>query len=546
MRSQISTRGWYRVLALLLGLALVAAACGDDDTGGDAAPDDTSDETTSSTTEPEEAAEITPGGELTFGTESDVASLEPGVAAQPADKVITLGIFDPLVSFDEDNEFVPYLAETVESNEAADVWTIKLREGVLFHDGTPLNADAVVKHFQRLQDPAVACPCLDSVEIIASMDMPGGPEGLEVVFNLNEPNVAFENLIAGSSGYIPSPTAIAELGDDFKTRPVGTGPFRLEQFTPGDRVVLTKFEDYWQTDENGIQLPYLDKLTFIPIPDTGQRMAALEAGDIDIFHTADSGTVARAEEQGFNTQKISGSSSTIILMNQSKPPFDDVRARTALAKVINREVMNERVYDGVRTPSFSAFATDSPFFNPDALIPDFDPDGAAALVEELGGLSFSLVCIPTPESEQLLQIVKQFGEQAGMSITLETQEQGAFVNRIFSKGGDYEAACFRNNHFVEPDQIRAGLTTDDAGNLVFYSNPQVDQLLQEGRSTSDLEERIAIYSEIQEITAEEIPSIPLLYDLFGNVYTDAVGSPPPGEANSLGAIKPGFLYRTDQ
>ena len=533
------------MLALLLGLAMVAAACGDDDTEG-AAPDDTSGDTSSSTTEAEEPAEITPGGELTFGTESDVASLEPGVAAQPSDKVITLGIFDPLVSFNEDNEFEPYLAETVESNEAADQWTIKLREGVVFHDDTPLNADAVVKHFDRLKDPATACPCLDSVKPITSMDMPDGPEGLTVVFNLEEPNVAFENLIAGSSGYIESPTAVASLGADFKTKPVGTGPFKLEQFTPGDRVVLTKFDKYWQKDDNGVQLPYLDKLTFIPIPDTGQRLAALEAGDIDIFHTADSGTVQQAEEAGFNTQRISGSSSTIILMNQSKPPFNDVKARTALAKVINREAINERVYGGVREPSLSAFATDSPFYNEEALIPDFDPEGAAKLVEELGGLEFSLVCIPTPEADQAFQIVKQIGEQAGMKISLETQEQGAFVNRIFSKGGDYEAACFRNNHFVEPDQIRAGLTTDDAGNLVFYSNPRVDELLEEGRATSDTEERVDIYDEVQEIIAEEIPSIPLLYDLFGNIYTDAVGSPPPGEANSLGAIKPGFLYRTDQ
>lgn len=545
MRTQISARRWYRVLALLLGLALVAAACGDDD-GGDAAPEDTSGDSSSSTTEAEDPAEITPGGELTFGTESDVASLEPGVAAQPSDKVITLGIFDPLMSFNEDNEFVPFLAETMEPNEAADQWSLKLREGVTFHDGTPLNADAVVKHFDRLKDPATACPCLDSVAIITSMEMPDGPEGLTVEFMLDAPNVAFENLLAGSSGYIESPTAVAEMGDNFKTSPVGTGPFKLAQFTPGDRVVLEKNPDYWRQDDNGVQLPYLDKITFIPIPDTGQRLAALEAGDIDIFHTADSGTVAQAEEAGFNTQRISGSSSTIILMNQSKPPFDDVRARTALAKVINREVINERVYGGVRVPSLSAFATDSPYYNGDALLPDFDPEGAAELVEELGGLDFSLVCIPTPEAEQAFQIVKQFGEQAGMSIELQTQEQGAFVNRIFSKGGDYEAACFRNNHFVEPDQIRSGLKTDDAGNLVFYSNERVDELLEEGRAVAEFEERKAIYDEIQEIISEEIPSIPLLYDLFGNVYTDAVGSPPPGEANSLGAIKPGFLYRTDQ
>ncbi len=549
MRSQISTRRVYRLLALLLGLALVAAACGgDDDTGGDASPDptDAPDESTDSTDPPVDPSTITPGGELIFGTESDVASLEPGVAAQPADKVITLGIFDPLVSFDENNEFVPYLAESVEPDETAAIWTIVLREDVTFHDDTPLNADAVVKHFDRLKDPATACPCAEAVSIIESMEMPDGPDGLTVVVNLDAPNVAFENLIAGSSGYIESPTAVAALGADFKTAPVGTGPFELTQFTPGDRVVLTKNADYWGTDDNGTQLPYLDKITFIPIADSSQRLSALEAGDIDIFQTADSGTVATAEEQGFTAQKISGSSSTVILMNNSKPPFDDVRARQALAHVTNREVMNERVYRGVRTPAFSTFATDSPFFNEEVEPFMFDLEKAEALVDELGGLSFSLVCIPTPESDQLLQIQKQFGEQAGMSITLESQEQGAFVNRIFGKGGDYEAACFRSNQFVEPDQIRASLTTDDGGNVTFYSNARVDELLEQGRATADFDERKAIYDEVQEITAEEVPAITLNYDLFGNVYTDGVGAPPPGEANSLGAIKPGLLFRTDQ
>jgi peptide/nickel transport system substrate-binding protein len=546
VRSQISTRGWYRVLALLLGLALVAAACGDDDTGGDdAAPDDTSGES-STTTEGVDPASITPGGEITFGTESDVASLMPGVAAQPADKVITLGIFDPLVSFNDDNEFVPFLAESVEPNEAADEWTVTLREGVTFHDDTPLNADAVVKHFEYLKDPANACPCLDQANQIASMETPDGPEGLTVVLTLGEPNVAFENFLAGSSGYIPSPTALASMGDDFQTSPVGTGPFMMERFVPGDRVVLVKNPNYWGTDEAGNQLPYLDRITFVPIPDAGQRLAALQAGDIDMFQTATSDVIVQAEEAGFNAQKISGSSSTVVLLNHSKPPFDDVKARTAIAKIINRDVMNERVYGGVRVPALSAFAPDSPYLNEDAGVPEFDMEGATALVEELGGLEFSLVCIPTPESEQLLQIVKQFGEQAGMSITLETQEQGAFVNRIFGKGGDYEAACFRTNHFVEPDQIRASLTTDDAGNLIFYSNPEVDALLEEGRSTADVEERQRIYGEIQEITGEDVTAIPLLYDLFGNVYTDEVGPPPPGEANSLGAIMPGYLYRTDQ
>lgn len=531
LRARASRR---RTAAVLVALGLAAAACGGGGDDGDASR------------EPTEAPERSPrkGGELTMATESGVASLEPGVAAQPADKVITLGIFDPLMTY-EDGELVPFLAESLEPNDDLTTYEMSLRPDVTFHDGTPLDADAVVKHFDRLKDPATQCPCQALVSIIESMEVPDGGDGLAVTFHLTDPSVAFADLLAGSSGYVESPTAVAALGADFKNKPVGTGPFRLTEFTPGERVVLTAYEGYWGEDEDGIQLPYLDKLTIVPIPDSGQRVTALETGRIDLFQTADSKTVAQAERKGFAAQKISGSSSTVLLFNNAKAPFDDVRARQAVAYAMDKDLLNQRLYDGVREPSYSAFATDSPYFEEDAQSPRFDLAKAKQLVQDLGGLQFTIDCIPTPEADGILQLVKQMGEAAGMKITLKTQEQGAYVNRIFSKAGDYEAACFRTAHFIEPDAWRPGLTTGDTANVVFYSNPEVDRLLDEARQTADVDRRKDLYGQAQVITAKEVPALTTLYDLFGNVYdADVVGPPPPGEANSLGAIKPGLLYRT--
>ena len=534
---------WLRLMALLLGLFLVAAACGgDDDTagsdGGDEGTDEATDEGTDSD-EPQRDPEV--GGELVFAAEADVQNLSPGQAIQPTDRVIALGIYDPLTTW-IDGKLEPYLAESFDFNDALDQWTIVLREGVVFHDDTPLNADAVVKHFLRLQDPATACPCKTEADNIASMDMPDGPEGLTVVFNLKTPDVAFSDYLAGSSGFIESPTAAAS-GLNFAQNGVGTGPFKFQEYKSGDRTVLVKWPKYWQKDENGVQLPYLDKFTVVPIADAGQRVTALETGEIDMFQSAATDTVIDAEERGFATQKISGSSSTIILFNHSKPPFDDVKAREAVAHAIDRDLINERVYGGVREPSYSGFATDSAYFNPDAEAPQYDPERARELVEELGGLEFTLSCIPTPEAEEILNIVKAQGEEVGMKIELETQEQAAYVTRIVAKGGDYEAGCFRSSHFIEPDAIRDGLTTDNNANYLFYSNPELDQLFEEGRQTAVFEERKEIYDQVQVILAEDVPLITTLYDLFGNVYDDTrAGPPPPGEANSLGAIKPGFLY----
>jgi len=354
--------------------------------------------------------------------------------------------------------------------------------------------------------------------------------------------VAFADYLSGSSGYIESPTAAAK-GYNFKTGGVGTGPFKFTEYKAGERTVLTAWDKYWYKDENGIQLPYLDKLTVVPIADAGQRVTALETGEIDMFQSAASDTVVQAEKKGFAAQKISGSSSTIILFNNAKPPFNDVRARQAVAYAIDKDLINKRAYDGVRVPSYSGFAIDSPYYNKDAQTPHYDPDKARKLVDELGGLEFTLVCIPTPEADEILNIIKALGEDVGMKIKLESQEQGAYVNRMFSKGGDYEAGCFRSSHFIEPDAIRPGLTTGDTGNLVFYSNKEVDKLLDEARQTADFETRKEKYFKVQEITAKDVPLLTTLYDLFGNVYDDSrAGPPPPGEPNSLGAIKPGFLY----
>jgi peptide/nickel transport system substrate-binding protein len=527
-----------RAAALALALALAAAACGGDDSSSSSSGD----KSTDSTEQPDRSPRK--GGELTIGTESDVASLDVGVAAQPADKDITLGIFDPLTTY-KDGKVVPNLAESLTASDDLTTYDMALRKGVTFHDGTPLNADAIVKHFDRLKDPATGCPCQSLVSTIQSMDTPDGPTGLKVVFHLATPNVAFPDLLAGSSGYIESPTAVAKYGADFKNHPVGTGPFTLAEYTPGERVVLTAYPGYWQKDDDGIQLPYLDKVTFVPIADSGQRVTALKTGTIDMFQTADSATLAQATKDGFAAQKISGSSSTVILFNNSKPPFNDVRARQAVAYAVNKDVINERIYSGVREPSYSSFATDSPYYNKDAGTPKYDLDKAKQLVEDLGGLKFTLECIPTPEATQILQLVKQMGEQAGMQIELKTQEQGAYVNRIFGKGGDYQAACFRTAHFIEPDAWRPGIYTGDTGNLVFYSNKKVDQLLDHARQTADFDERKADYFEAQKITGEEVPALTTLYDLFGNVYNkDKVGPMPEPEANSLGAIKPGLLYVT--
>lgn len=529
----------YRIIAISLVVASVGVpgACSDDRTTGE--------ETTTNTTTTE-GPDIEPveGGELVFAVD-EVATLAPGEVAQASETLIALGIYDPLTTY-VDGKIAPFLAESIESNEELTQYSVTLREGVAFHDDTPLDADAVVKHFDRLKHPATACRCFATLGQITSMETPDGPGGRTVIFNLATPSVTFPDLLAGSSGYIESPTSVAG-GLDLRTGGVGSGPFMLTESSPGERFVLEANPNYWGKDDEGTPLPYLDRLTVVPMPDSEARLTALAAGAIDILQTTDSKTIKQAEDTGMTVQKLTGSSSTTLLFNNAKPPFDDLRARRAVAYSIDKSIINARGYEGVRSPSHSDFDLDSPYYNPEAGTPQYDPEQARTLVDELGGLRFTITCVSTPETNLVMELFKEFGEAAGMEITLEVVERSVFGMRVRDQTGQYEAACYRSSHFIEPDAIRPGLTTGDGGNLVFYSNNEVDQLLDEARRASDFEERKARYFRVQEITAAEVPLLTTVYDLFGNVYNGLrVGPPPPGEPNTQGAIKPGLLYATNR
>ena len=556
------------VAVALISLAFVAAACGSTKSADApttvattaatattaapapattvAKPVETTAQTAITTAPPAPTTTVAPadkpvlGGELRVGLESAVSTLDPSQQlAQPADKIIALSIYDPLVSFDKDNKFIPFLAESVTAADDLKSWTVVLRKGIKFQDGTDLNADAVVKHWLRMADPATKSPWATS----ASQQKPTKKDDSTIVFNMDAANVGFINDLTSAMGFIPSPTAVEKDPVGFGLAPVGTGPFKLTKFEAGGDVTVEKNTAYWRKDDSGGALPYLDKITYKPIPDTSKRLQALQNGELDLINTADTNTVVAAEKAKLKVQRVTGSSSTNLLFNNSKPPMNDPLVRQAVAYATNRDDINQIVYQGARVPAYSVFATNSPYFNPAATQPKFDLAKAKELVKQYGKpLTIKLECIPTPEAAQIFDVVKTQWEAAGIKVDYKEQEQGAYVGRIFGKVGDYDTACFRTNQFVEPDQIRSGYATDDKSNLIFYSNPEVDKLFNDGKATADFTKRKAAYDKIQEILVKDVPGIVLVYDLAGNISSQNVYGIPNPEASALGAIKLATVY----
>ena len=520
-----------RIAMVLLVPVLASGAC----TSGDRSRPD------AATTTDAMVPRITPGGELVLGLEAEVRTLAPGEAARPSEVTIALGIYDPLMTY-VDGKVEPHLAQKVESSDDLTEHVITLRDDVTFHDGTPLDASAVVRHFERLKDPATRCPCFAEIAQISSMATPDGPDGLTVVFNLATPNVAFPDLLAGPSGYIESPAATT-AGIDLAVDGVGTGPFELESHEVGVRTVLVANPDYWDTDAEGTRLPYLDKLTLVPMRAGEDGLKALTTGAIDILQTIDLKTVRQAEAAPVGVQKITSSASPILLFNNAAPPFHDERARRAVAYAVDKSVINERVYEGVSLPSYSLFDHRSGYFNSSANAPSYDPERAAQLVDELEGLRFTITCPDSREADVVMPIIEELGEAAGMDISVEIVDGAAFDDRVRGLTGRYEAACYRSPDFVDPDALRPALTTDDFGNLAFFSNDEVDELFDLASRTTDFHARREHYFRVQEILAEEMPLLTTVYDLQANIYDDArVGRPPDAEPGTQGAIKPGLLY----
>jgi len=441
----------------------------------------------------------------------------------------------------EDGKYAGVLATDWTNSEDLKTWTFTLREGVEFTDGAAFNADAVVTHFNRLKDPATACTCKPTVDLITSVKATGE---YEVEFVMSEPNAFFPSVLAGAEGFIASPKAIEEYGPDYNRHPTGTGPFSLESY---DSLVLKKNPNYWQKDDEGRQLPYLDEIKIEPIPDAKVRLQSLQSGDIDILQTADTGTVVDAVKGGeFKLQKVTGSSATTAIFNMTREPFKDKRLRQASALGFNRDRLNNVLYQGSRQHAYSPFAADSPFASKKYQFPKRDVAAAKKLVAEAkadgADLSYTTSCIATTEAREGLAITQQGGKEIGFDITNEFLDQGAYVNKVLGPEHEFIAGCFRQAQIADADGLYDILHTGGSANPFGYSEPEVDKALEDIRATTDEKEHIRLLEIVQQHLVEDVPFFPTLYDLFANIYQPKISGLPVPQANSLGAIRVATLY----
>jgi peptide/nickel transport system substrate-binding protein len=492
-------------IAVLLALGLLATACGDDD---DSAGSDNGGTGAPGTTAQGDDGEPVAGGELTYLVPIESPSMDPcawDFTGQGTNGLRAIAVYDSLVRIDNDTgEFEYKIAESLEPNADKSVWTLKIRDGVKFTDGTPYDAEAVKFHWERLADPTAKCASAGQVANIASMKVVD-PLTLEVT--LKEPSATFIDTVSSRIGVIPSPTAVKASGADFATKPVGAGPFKVESWVKDDRMVLVKNPDYYQADKG---LPYLDKVTIRPLLDEDQRATSLQQGEADLIFTQVGTTIKKLEDAGVPVEKFFLQGAENLLLNVAKPPFDDIRVRKAFAQSVDPAQLAQVVFEGSLEPADGFFYPGSPYDDPSVQWPKPDCDAAkqawADLAKEKGGpieITIGAFNQGQPPSVEFMQAaVKQCGGD-NVDVKLDIVEAAAAVEKVFAK--NYEAHGWGIQFVSRPDAILVQLTCDSPRNTTGFCSQEFDSLLDEAKVESDPAKLKDLYSKAEKILAEELP-----------------------------------------
>ena len=462
--------------------------------------------------EDESGAQV--GGELVYGLEAESDGWNPSNSKwAPSGLMVARAVFDTLTAYDADLNAQPFLAERLTPNADYTEWRITLRPDVTLHNGRTVDSEVVKANFEYLKASVLTSSAFEPVESFAT----NGP--LEVIVTMNRPWVNYPYSLATQIGVVSDPEWLTSGAKD---DPIGTGPFAFEEWTPDNKLTVTKNDQYWQTDEQGIRLPYLDRVEFRPLPDNDSRGASLEAGGIDIMMTSAANQIVQFKEladdgefQLFND--VSGETAeAFIQLNTMAPPFDDPDARRALALATDTEEYVEVQTRGLNEPARGPFAPSSRWFAA-TTYPEFDKSAAEDLVEEVkrrngGTFTFRLLGGSDASALSGLQLLQEQWRDVGIDAQIAPSEQAQLITDVAL--GNYQATAWRQ--FDSPHPLGDSIwwhpnTAEPIGeialNFARNKDERIGVALDRARETPDLAQETQLYQDVQQYLAEDIPYI---------------------------------------
>ncbi len=336
--------------------------------------------------DPETEGKPRVGGEFIIGISELPDTLDPHKTGSAQASTILGQVGDTLIEKDFDGNYVPALATEWTISEDGLTWTFTLRQDVTFHDGTPLNAEAVKFSFDRILDPATTS--ITAAGLIGPMESTAALDEYTFQFTLREPFAPLLDNLTGSTVSIVSPTAVESMGDEFGRQPILTGPWMVDEWRTGDRIILKRNPDYaWAPSflHQG-EAAYIETLTFQSIIEEASRIAAFEAGEVHQLSLPPTDVERIRESDEFWVVNYLRKGAVFLEFNITQPPFDDVRVRQAINHAINKQDVFDAAVEGYGQLAHG-FLPPSIFGYWEGIVdyaPAYDPEGALALLAEAG------------------------------------------------------------------------------------------------------------------------------------------------------------------
>jgi len=443
---------------------------------------------------------------LRIGLAEDPDILDPTLARTYVGRIVFSAFCDKLFDIDEKLNIVPQLALSYETSADGKEMTIKLRPGVKFHDGEPLDAEAAKFSIER----HMTMPASFRKSELSSVDHVEVVDPLTIKLVLKTPYSPLIAQLTDRAGMMVSPKAAREEGDKFGQHPVCAGPYKFVERVPQDRMVFEKFADYWNKDN-----VFIDRIVFLPINDPTVRLANLKSGGLDLIERvlatdikdvrADPKLVlSTAPELGYLGLTIN------IANDKNKGALSQSeKIRQALDLSIDREALNQVVFNGEFTPGNQWVSPQHPYYQKSFPVQPRNLEKAKALLKEAGVALPVTVDYMVPkgaENEAVAQVVQSMAAEAGFDIKIRVVEFATTFKQ--AQAGEFQAFQINWSGRIDPDGnsyvfMHTKAPQNDGG----YSNPEADRLMEDARLVADPAQRKAIYEKLTKILLHDEPII---------------------------------------
>ncbi len=459
-------------------------------------------------------------GTLKIARQQDSTTLDPIFTIQNADIWVMNNMNSQLVRVNREATSVePDLAESWDISKDGLTYTFNLRAGLKFSDGSPLKASDVKFSLERLRDKdgSVMGGMFSVVKEVTT------PNNRTVVITLNQQSAPAMASFAMFSAAVVPQKAVNAAGQNFGNKPVGAGPFMLDEWRRGEYLRLVKNPNYWEADR--VQL---DAVEWVYIPNDNTRILKLQAGEVDAIIFVPFNRVAELEKYAkINVHLDPSSRMDHMLVNHAKAPLNDLRVRKAIYHAINRQSVVDAVTFGHGKVANSFIPDGAMFYNPDNEDYKFDPAKAKQLLAEAKVKDLTLDFLITAGDsvhDQIGVIVKDQLGKVGIDVNLIKQEEGQQWDSTVA--GEYDISInYWTNDVIDPDQKSTFCVFGDAENLSYYTrykNPKVSALVEQGRVELNAERRRQIYYDIQRIAKNDVHWVDMYYSPFRNASSSKV------------------------